>query len=146
MPYFVLKNRIIGKWIKMYPLASNITKCTIPCHFMRNYFHFFSIKIISRSGLVLRIFLVPRQTSKYKKADERQVWCIVSVKEAGGCTDIIAAIRNHHILRYIKIDSIYTQLYLSPTMQFSFWCTVMFTVASFMSDSMFFFLKTNLLH
>ena len=102
--------------------------------------------MISRSGLVLRIFLILRQTSKYKKADERQVWCIVSVKEAGGCTDIIAEIRNHHILRYIKIDSIYTQLYLSPTMQFSFWCTVMFTVASFMSDSMLFFLKTNFPH
>ena len=84
-----------------------------------------------RNGHVLRIFLVPRQTSKYKKADERQVWCIVSVKEAGGCTDIIAAIRNHHILRYIKIDSIYTQFCLSLTMQLFVSWKVMFILASF---------------
>ena len=48
-------------------------------------FHFVNIKTFPGIRIVLRIFLIPRQISKYKKADERQVWCIASVNEAGGC-------------------------------------------------------------
>ena len=36
-------------------------------------FHFVNIKTFPGIRIVLRIFLIPRQISKYKKADERQV-------------------------------------------------------------------------